>query len=735
MSDRPTFSPLWHRVRALKPRLRPHVQVTRQHYRGRRWHVAHDPSSNQFYRLNPIAHEFVALLDGRRTIEEVWRDTLTRHGDDAPTQTEAVELIHQLYNANLLSLDTSPETEQLLRRGRERRKKKIQSQAIGIMYFRMRLFNPEPIFTAIEPVLRPLINRWGFVLWLGLIVSALWALIQSGWADLTDPDTFATAIAPANWPWLIVVFIVAKAIHETGHGVILKRFGGHVPEFGMMLLVLFPAPYVDASSAWALPSKWQRIAVGAGGMIFELAIAAVAAHIWLATRSSAGIVHQLAYNTMLTASITTVLFNANPLMRFDGYYILSDLLEMPNLMQRSMNLIKYHFQKYFYRIENARPPTDIRSEQGILLVYGWLALAYRVFLFFSITLFVMGQAFALGLVLAIWTAAAWFLIPLGKWTHWLASSPQLGDKRRRAVALSVVAILIGGLALGAVPAPDHRRASGVIESLAQSGVFVATPGFVDTVHVEPGARVQAGDPIVTLSSPQLEAQIASVVHRLEEFRTSERRLLANQPQSAHLAWEQYEAYQQQYQYLLEREEKLVIRAPQDGVIAAGDPTRLIGAFIEEGQAICQVVDPDRIRVAAVVPQTQADWAPRLNSAPDSIDVQIRMVGHPAVTHSARRAVAREAGERLLPHAALGFAGGGQIATDAEDEQGRVAAKRHFIVEIDPEFDAQRMAEGVGRPWRPLPGERVKVRFSLPPRPLAWQWADSLRKLVQGRVDL
>src|SRR5690606_26524543 len=185
MSNRPTFSPLWHRVRALKPRLRPHVQITRQHYRGRRWHVVHDPSSNHFYRLNPIAHEFVALLDGKRTVEEVWRDTLTRHGDDAPTQTEAVELIHQLYNANLLSLDTSPETEQLLRRGRERRKKKIQSQAIGIMYFRMRLFNPEVIFTAIEPVLRPLINRWGLILWVGLIFSALWALVQSGWADLT----------------------------------------------------------------------------------------------------------------------------------------------------------------------------------------------------------------------------------------------------------------------------------------------------------------------------------------------------------------------------------------------------------------------------------------------------------------------------------------------------------------------------------------------------------------------
>ena len=736
MAERPTFSPLWHRVRALKPRLRPHVQITRQHYRGRRWHVVHDPSSNQYYRLNPVAHEFVALLDGQRTVEEVWRDTLTRHGDGAPTQTEAVELLHQLYNANLLSLDTSPETEQLLRRGRERRKRKIQSQAIGIMYFRVRVFNPDHLLSVIEPVLRPIINRWGLLLWFALLISALVALVQSGWADLTNPETFQTAIAPANWPWLIVVFIVAKAFHETGHGVICKRFGGQVPEFGMMLLVLFPAPYVDASSCWALPSKWKRIAVGAGGMIFELALASIAAHIWLATRASAGLAHQLAYNMMLTASVTTILFNANPLMRFDGYYILSDLLETPNLMQRSMNLIKYYFQKWYYRIDNARPPTEVRSEQAILLIYGWLALAYRIFLFFSITLFVMGKAFAIGLVLALWTAGAWFIIPLGKWVHWLASSPQLADKRRRAVALSLLGVAAGVVFLGAVPMPDRRKADGVIESLSQAGVFIATPGFVEVVHAGPGDAVSAGDPIVTLDNPELITLLESARHALQETEARERQLMASRPEVAHLARQQYEALLEQYDFLLQRRDKLVVRAPVSGVIAGADPQRMAGAFLREGDAVCEVVDPERVRVAAVVPQTQADWAPQLNAEPRTIGVEVRLVGHPSVTHAARSVTFREAGERMLPHAALGFAGGGTIATDVEqDQQGRVAARRHFVVEIEPEFAYERVSEGVGRPWRPMPGERVKVRFSLAPKPLAWQWLDALRKLIQGRVDL
>src|SRR5690348_8176806 len=123
MSERPTFSPFWHRVRAMKPRLRPHVQITRQYYRGQRWHVVHDPATNQFYRLSPIAHEFVCMLDGKREVEHVWDSTLARHGDDAPTQNEIIQLLSQLYNSNLLSVEASPETEQLLGRGRERTKK------------------------------------------------------------------------------------------------------------------------------------------------------------------------------------------------------------------------------------------------------------------------------------------------------------------------------------------------------------------------------------------------------------------------------------------------------------------------------------------------------------------------------------------------------------------------------------------------------------------------------------
>lgn len=721
MSERPTFSPFWHRVRAMRPRLRPHTQITRQHYRGRRWHVAQDPATNQFYRLTPIAYQFVALLDGARTIEEAWKISLGEHGDAAPTQNEIITLISQLYNANLLAVDTTPEAEQLLRRGRDRFKKKAISQAIGLMYFKVRLFNPDAMLSRIEPILRPLLNRWGFLAWAVFVAFAAFRLIPE-WETLrTGVDD---AVAPANWGWMALVFVVTKAIHETGHGVICKRFGGQVPEFGAMMLVMVPAPYVDASACWAFASKWQRMAVGAGGMIFELTVAATAAHVWLATPQG-DLLHQIAYNAMLTAGVSTVLFNANPLMRFDGYYILSDLLEVPNLMQRSTAMLTHLCQKHIYRIKDANPPSTVPAERRILLVYGVLAMVYRVFLFFSITLYVMGKLFAIGLVLAIWTGAMWFLMPLGKLSHWLATHPQLAEHRFRAVATTLGLFLGGLLAIGAVPAPDHRRATGVVESVARSGVFVGVDGLIQEAHVRSGDHVKAGDPVITCVSPELDAALLGAKAALAEARSKERQAIAEDPSVARVAGEKVRAVEAQIAFIEDRLSRLIVRAPHDGTIVGSDPAQLVGAFAKEGDAVCEVVDESRVRVAALLAQTEAAW--HFEIGPDRYRVRIRSYANPGEEIRGGNVRVIDAAQARLPHAALGFAGGGTVETRSDDREGLVAKKAQFLVYVEPEgIDARALG---------APGERVALRFHLPWRPLLGQWVDRLHKLVQGRVDV
>ncbi|MDQ7012823.1 MAG: PqqD family peptide modification chaperone [Planctomycetota bacterium] len=726
MAERPTFSPFWHRVRAMKPRLRPHVQITRQFYRGRRWHVVRDPSSNQFYRLNPIAHEFVGLYDGHRTIEEIWKIVLERHGDAAPTQGEAIQLITQLYNANLLAADVAPETEQLLRRGRERVKQKATQQAIGIMYFKVRMFNPDKYLAWVEPLLRPVLNRWGFIAWLAFVIYCL-AQVLPEWGTLVSG--FDSAIAPANWGWLIVVFIVTKAIHETGHGVICKRFGGQVPEFGIMLLVLFPAPYVDASAAWALPSKWKRIAVGAGGMIFELAVAGAAALVWKSS-ADGSLIRQIAYNAMFTASLSTILFNANPLMRFDGYFILSDLLEVPNLMQRSMKMLQHLWKVHVYRLKNETPPTSSRSEAAILILYGIGALIYRVFLFISITLMVMGRLFALGLVLAIWTGAMWFVLPVGKFVHWLATGNNIADCRPRVIAISLASFAIGLGALGMIPFPDHRRASGVIESVEDPGVFFSTAGFVETAHVRLGDIVREGDPLLTCTNDQMVSQLAQVAARITETQAVEQRAMGNDRYAeAQIARERLHALHEQEAYLRERLDNLVVRAPRDGRVVGQDPEQLVGRYVEQGAAACQVIDPADLRIVALLDQHEAAWPMELGIEDFQTEARLLSRVQDALPAEVESIVALQ---RELPHASFSAQGGGQIETSQEQQQSGMLAK-------EPQLKMYLRLASTGDDdlgqWLGLPGERVKLRFALPDKPLLVQWIDRLHKLVQGKVNI
>ncbi|MCA9297909.1 MAG: PqqD family peptide modification chaperone [Phycisphaerales bacterium] len=724
MSERPTFSPFWHRVRAMKPRLRPHVQITRQHYRGRRWHVVHDPASNQFYRLNPIAHEFVGMLDGSRTVEDTWKISLEKHGDEAPTQNEVIQLISQLYNANLLAVEASPETEQLLRRGRERLKQKIAQQAIGIMYFRIKLFNPDRYLSWLEPLLRPMIGPVGFLVWLAVCLVTLFQVVVPNFGTLTS--NWENVLDPSNWGWMILVFIVTKAIHETGHGVICKRYGGQVPEFGLMLLVLFPAPYVDASSSWSMASKWRRIAVAAGGMLFELFVASIACWVWVFTRSDTGdqpLITQIAYNAIFTASVSTVLFNANPLMRFDGYYMLSDLLEVPNLMQRSMNQLKYFFQKHVYRMPNPTPPTTVPAETVILYIYGIGAMCYRIFLFFSITLYVMGKLFAIGLVLAVWTGAMWFILPVGKFVHWLGSSPNLVDRRARTIGLTVAMIVVAFVLVGVIPVQDRRRATGVVESMVRSGIYFGEDAFVTEVHHRPGDLVHAGDPIVTCDSPELRAMAALASLQLEEAEIKAREAESSSAAEAKVAVQRVATLESQVQYYDQQLARLVVAAPHDGYLVGRDPEMLLGAFVRKGDPLLEVVDTSEIRVVALLEQHEAAWHFDIGRERYAVEMRRHAVVDEIIEGEVVEVV--EAGQHELPHASLGFGGGGHIETDPRDESGMFARQPQFVMRIVPHLATS----------TPRPGERVALRFTLPSRPVMSQFLDRMHKLIQGRVKI
>ena len=325
------FSPSWYRVAPLTPRLRSHAKLHRHQYRGQIWYVLHDRSNERFHRFSPSAFSFIGLMDGRRSVQEKWDLSSSRLGDNAPTQPEVVQLLSQLHAADVLQCDIPSDTAELLDRYDKQQRRKWQRQLMNFFAWQFPLFDPERFLQQFAMLVRPFFSWWGAALWCLIVVPAVF-IGAAHWSELTA-NLIDRVTTPQNLVLLWFLFPVIKVLHEFGHAFAVKVFGGEVHEMGVMLLVLSPVPYVEASASSAFPSKWQRVVVGAAGMIVELVLAAIAVYVWVSVEP--GSVRTVAYNTILIAGISTVMFNANPLLRFDGYYILADFLEIPNLRQRA----------------------------------------------------------------------------------------------------------------------------------------------------------------------------------------------------------------------------------------------------------------------------------------------------------------------------------------------------------------------------------------------------------------
>jgi putative peptide zinc metalloprotease protein len=304
---------------------------------------------------------------------------------------------------------------------------------------------------------RPLFGWFGVALWLVVVVTGAF-LAGVHWGDLTE-NIVDRALTPQNLLLLWFIYPAVKAFHELGHGYATKLAGGEVHKIGIMFLVLIPVPYVDASAASGFRDKHKRMVVGAIGIMVELFLGSLALFIWIG--AEAGAVHAVTYNVMLISGISTLLFNGNPLLRFDGYYVLADALEIPNLGSRATKYLGYLIQRYGLGIRDADSPANSRGERFWFLFYGVSAFIYRIFIMFIIVIYIGAKFFIVGIALALWAVTTQILIPTGKSMAFLFNSPRLKRNRAqvlgRAAALAAVAITL----LFVVPAPLWILAEGV----------------------------------------------------------------------------------------------------------------------------------------------------------------------------------------------------------------------------------------------------------------------------------
>ena len=713
----PTFSESWFRVANQRIALRPSVRIRRQNYRGQRWMVLENALDNNFFRMHPASYEFVARLRPERTVEEVWRECLDRFPNEAPGQEAVIQLLAQLYHAGLLQYNLGSDTEQLFKRYERGRQREIRSRLMNIMFLRIPVFDPDRFLQAAMPVARLVLNSIGLFAWLAVVGLGLKLAID----DLPAlRDQSQAVLAPNNLLLLYLATAFIKTIHEFGHAFFCRRFGGEVHTMGIMFMIFTPMPYVDASSSWGFRHRYQRMLVGAGGMIFELFVAALAVFVWRQT--APGVMHNIAYNMIFVASVSTLLFNLNPLMRFDGYYLLSDLLEIPNLNQRAMRQLRYLAEKYLLGVEKAEPAAQTRKESFWLTFFGIGAGIYRIFVFGGILLFIADRFMLLGLIMAAVCAVAWVLTPIIGLTRYLAANPRLDRCRPRAIAVSAgLAAAIVGL-LQFTPMPAHFRAPGVLRSPEESEVHNNTTGYLEEILGKPGATVAKGDPLVHIVNPELELNLRSALATRDEIEAQILQAMEQQQANLRPLKSRLAAAEQNIARLENDRADLIVRAPQDGTWIAPHLADSRHRWLLRGADLGLITDPAKFQFIAVVAQTDADriFAHPVNGS------EVRLLGQASTPLQVANLKMIPGERRNLPSPALGWAGGGPIPVAQDDPDGRKTIEPFFEVRADLTPGAKAAM---------LDGRSGQIRFDLPAEPLLPRWTRQLRQLLQKRYQI
>ena len=714
-SQAQTFSENWHRVAGQRAALRPGVQSRPQWFRGEKWFVMHEPFNDQFHRVSPAAWRLIARLDGRRTVEEAWKEAMAMDGDDAPGQVETIQLLAQLYQLNFLRAEIAADSALLFQRYRKRRQRETRSLLANLMFPQIPLFDPDRWLLRLTLLARMIFSRGGALFW-GLVVA--WAVKTAFDHAPEFAGQTRNVLAPGNLLPLYAVLFCIKAIHESGHALACRRFGVAVHRVGVSLVFFTPLPFVDATGSWALQSRWHRIVVSMAGIYVEFFVAALAVFVWAGTAS--GPVHAIAFNAMLLASVTTLLFNANPLLRYDGYYILSDLLEIPNLNTRSTAMLRYLAERHLLGVQATVSPAHTPGEAWLLTGYGIASTLYRVVLFSGILWIISGKWLLLGALLVVFCMVQWLVLPAFRFVRYLAGSPILARCRPRAIGVTAFGVGAVLALFCAVPFPEHFRAPGMVEAAQYREIFAESSGVVGDVLVMSGSSVRAGQVLARLQNRELDLDLASAVAARAQTLAERDRAINDSPAELEPLRIRLNADEQEIARLQRHVAALEIKAPVDGVWYSDQLDHAKGQWLLRGEKIGDVIRQGEWNFRAVIPQS----ASRALFAEELRGAEIRFPGAADTAIRAESFRILPSRQQILPSAALGWAGGGTVEVDAQQADGRHA--------LEPFFEVRALIGGDAAAL-PRQGRTGIIRFTLPPRPLGvrlWRW---LGQLLQQRT--
>ena len=708
-------NPLWYRVCRLRPRLVAHADLQKQLFRGDTWYVLNNLASGRAYRFSQRFYRFIAMLDGKRTVEASWQVCNDALGEDALSQDDVMEVLARLYLADVLQTDQAGDAFELFERQRRQRQGQRLAQAKSPLSIRIPLFDPDSLLGQLAPIVAPLFSRVGLMLWTSLIVAGgVMAFINF---DAIVAGERPQLLSADNLLILGLCYPCIKALHELGHGLATKVWGGEVHQAGILLMAFIPLPFIDATAANAFPEKSRRIVVSAVGIMVELTIAILALGLWLSVEP--GLVRDVAYNLMLIGSVSTLFFNGNPLLRFDSYYILSDAIGIPNLGARSTKHLAYLVKRYAFGAANQKSIVTHPGEPPWLVSYGVLSYVYRIVIVLTIAMFIAEAFPSIGIALALWSITTAIVWPIIKHSGKLFIDPELERCRARALGVSASVLLAAGALVFVVPAPLATVAQGVVAPPRDAEIRTARAGILEQFVARPDTVVQAGDPLVKMVDPFLQMEVDRLEAKLREMK-AERKTLQSERKQVEIAMvkEKIRVVVADLNLARDNIEALAIDSPTIGVFLTGHSGDAIGRFYDQGALVGYVADLANPTIRVVLPQADVGLVKS-----NTERVTIRLAERPLTVYSARITRQVPGAIAQLPSAALGARGGGPFAIDPQDESGTRPVESVFEFELAVPTEVTRL------------GGRVYVRFDHGSEPLGRQWYRRLRQLFLRRFNV
>lgn len=703
-----TLPPLWLKLRDLRPCLPLHVRIQHRHYQKELWYLLEDTRTGRFHRINPRAYHIINALDGRTSLNSLYQKALQEHPEEAPTADDFIQLIQYLHLADLFICDLPPNTQELFQRHQKNQRKRWLSLIKNPLVWTFNLGNPNRLLCALNPLAKAITHPLTAIGWLILLGYAL-LQVAMHWQALSS-TSLEHFFSPGNLVVLWLCYPALKCLHELGHALFTQAWGGQVNEWGVVFILGTPLPYVDASAATAFTSKKQRLLVSAAGMMVELAVAALALLVWLHT--SDGAVKNVLFNIIILGSVSTLFFNANPLMRFDGYYLLTDLLDTPNLAARAQKTIKTLVEHFIYGVK--QPAQGPCLQVGLLCSYAVAAFFYRIILIATLILMAAQVIPILAAVVAVWLAAFQWLLPCVHYVRYLIKSPHLKTHRTRVLSLFFGSIAVVLAAVCGLPAPYYTQAEGVVWPMEAAFIKAKTPGHIEAQWAQEGQTLPKDAPVLQLANPVLTSKITQKKAQIRELTLKQEHAWLDNKGRAKLLEEDLNSLRNDLQWLEEKAEHLRLTSPVAGVLRITYPRQLVGSFVQQGDIIGLMDSPQPLQIRTALTE---DEMGTLQQRGVNL-TQVRLINAPERSCTADINPAPPAATQDLPSAALGAMGGGRLALDLSKNTHTRSAQQLFLITLTCTAP---LHSG-------LYGQRAKVRFYHPSAPLAAQWYRRLKQV-------